>query len=62
MWVFFQLPGAGEDMREKGFGVGGTFFRNVIGFDRQVGQRSRQPLNLHTSLWLLRDLCQTQTL
>ena len=62
MWVLFQLPDAGEDMRVKGFGVGGTFFRKVIGFARQVGQRARQLLNLDTSLWLVRDLCQTQTL
>ena len=56
MWAFFQLLHASEDMREEGFGTGGTFFRNVIGFVRQIGQRFCQPLNLHTSLWLWRDL------
>lgn len=62
MQMFFQLLNTGENMRKKGFGVGGIFFRNVIGFVRQIRQRSRQPLNLHTSLWLLRDLCLMQTL
>lgn len=58
--MFFQLLNTGENMRKKGFDVGGTFFRNVISFVRRVGQRSRQPLNLHTSLWLLLDLCPMQ--
>ena len=62
MRMLLQLFNTSEYMHEKGFGVGGTFFRNVIGFVCQVGQRSSQPLNLHTSLWLLRDLCQMQTL
>jgi hypothetical protein len=60
MRMFFQLLNTGENMRKKGFGVGETFFRNVISFVRRVGQRSRQPLNLPTSLWLLLDLCPMQ--
>ena len=59
--MFLQLLNTGEYMHEKSFGAGRTFFRNVFGFVRQVGQRSRQLLNLHTSLWLLRDLCPMQT-
>ena len=56
MQMFFQLLNTGENMRKKGFGVGGIFFRNVIGFVRQIGQRSRQPLNLHTSLWFFCEI------
>jgi hypothetical protein len=40
VWMFLKLLNTGEYMHEKSFGVGRTFFRNVISFVRQVGKRS----------------------